>query len=126
MPSPAAARAAVIEGARLLGIDSEVVAALELAVGELVTNAHQHGKPPVMVTIEVMAAGLSVAIADRGPGPATPIDAASVPPPTATFGRGRWLVHSSNLAVEEFWDSDGYRIRLRWQRPRSPQRGAGG
>lgn len=112
MPSSAGARRAVVQRALELDVDSSIVTALELAVGELVANAHQHGEPPVTVTVEATAHGFSAEVADRGAGPVRAVQASVMPSPLATSGRGRWLVHTTGLVVEELWGSDGYRIRL--------------
>lgn len=41
---------------------------LERVLGNLVANAHKHGRPPVVVTVEATAAGAAVTVRDHGDG----------------------------------------------------------
>ncbi len=74
----------------------------EVIVSELVTNALQHGSPPVVVTLTATEDGVFVAVADAG-GPPYLFGSLS-PDPAAVHGRGLAIV--STLAAA--W---GVRVR---------------
>ena len=65
-----------------------------LAVGEAVGNAVEHGRGTVTLSAGFDDAGtLRVSIADEGPGPKHgSLDAATLPAPDATEGRGLYIL----------------------------------
>ncbi len=111
-PPAALAREAAVSCARELGVAPADVEALELAVGEMVANAHRHGHAPVTVTIEGGAEAVWVQVDDDGPGPAVAVEAAAEPSVTGTSGRGRWLLRHLEVEVEEAWTAAGYSVRV--------------
>jgi anti-sigma regulatory factor (Ser/Thr protein kinase) len=93
-------------------VPSEVADHLELAVLEVVANAHRHGRPPVRTEVEVVDGAVQVRVTDRGTGPSERRVPTDPPGPTAEGGRGRWLAH--HLAdVEERRTHDGFEVTLR-------------
>jgi anti-sigma regulatory factor (Ser/Thr protein kinase) len=103
-------RAEVRQALRSLGVDDDG-AALELAAGEVVANAHEHGHPPVTVEVRVRRDEVVVVVHDAGGGPTTPGLPASRPPVDAVRGRGRWLAHQLAV-VEERRTPAGHEVRL--------------
>jgi anti-sigma regulatory factor (Ser/Thr protein kinase) len=100
-------------------VRSEVAAALQaagvsdpgdlpLAVGEVVANAIEHGRPPVEVRVQVEGAAVEVLVRDAGAGPSRPLD---VPDADLERGRGRWLAHQL-ATCEERRTPDGFEVRL--------------
>lgn len=87
---------------------------LLLAVSEAATNARLHGGPPATLRIWTSSERLVVHVHDTGPGPRDPF-AGLVPPPSAAVpgGRGVWLIHQLDLAVDLMHAPDGFTVRLR-------------
>ncbi|MFZ0087970.1 MAG: sensor histidine kinase [Solirubrobacteraceae bacterium] len=71
-PVPAAARTAVTEVARQTRLERDEAEAVRLSVGEVVTNAVRHGRPPVHVSIWAAPDRVVVIVRDNGPGPGDP------------------------------------------------------
>jgi anti-sigma regulatory factor (Ser/Thr protein kinase) len=88
-------------------VPSDAADDLELAVLEVVANAHRHGRAPVRTDVEVVGDSVQVRVVDRGPGPPERGVPSGPPGPEAETGRGRWLAH--HLAeVEERWTRNGF------------------
>ncbi len=92
----AAARRQVRDVCRSRGAD--VVGDVELVVSELVANAVRHGAGTITLVLALLPDGVRVAVADRGPGGPTLVDAGL----ERTDGRGIALV--DRLAAE--WGVD--------------------
>jgi serine/threonine-protein kinase RsbW len=75
------------------GLAGRRLSDLVLAVNELVTNAVQHGGGTGGVRLWCTAEAVCAEITDHGPGLPPRHDAHRRPPPSASGGRGLWLVH---------------------------------
>jgi len=82
------------------------VADISLVVSELVTNAVEHGEPPVMFGIDSGHAVIRVTVSDEGGGEPRVRDAAD----HAIGGRGLALVEM--LASRWQWRRDGKRLTV--------------
>ena len=67
---------------------------VELLVSETVTNAIEHGEPPIHVTLDCDGDRVRVVVADASDGEPVP----GTPSPDATGGRGMWLVDHTATA----------------------------
>lgn len=85
---------------------------LELAVSEVVANAHRHGRPPVEVHVAVTGTDVEVLVRDAGEGPRALGPAPVLAHGDAVRGRGRWLAHRL-ATVQEVRTCDGFEVRLR-------------
>ena len=111
-PSPAQARRAVATLAADAELDAEATSGLLLAVSEIVTNAHLHGRPPVRVRMWRTEGAVTVAVHDAGTGPERP-PADELPAPDAVEGgRGCWLARQAVARYETRLDGSGYEVRL--------------
>lgn len=92
-PTPAAARRAVLDASRDTRLPATDVEDLVLAVNETVTNAIDHGRPPVQLRLWPSPDRIVVIVTDHGAGPTDPF-AGLVPPAKAPAGGlGLWLTH---------------------------------
>ena len=86
---------------------------LMIGVGEAVSNARQHGLPPVTARIWAGSGRLMVHVHDTGPGPGDPL-AGLIP----VWGRpgsregGLWVIHMLELDVALIRSRDGFTVRL--------------
>ena len=71
-PSPSFAREGVVALARTTSLARTTVEHLGLAVCEVVTNALQHGRPPVQLRAWIARDRVVVAVSDAGRGPSDP------------------------------------------------------
>jgi anti-sigma regulatory factor (Ser/Thr protein kinase) len=85
--APARARHLADSYLQDLGVDPQVRRSVQLMVSELVTNAVQHGGPPIRFTIRAHAEHLVVEVKDCGP--PLPQDLA---PRDVARGRGLFIV----------------------------------
>jgi anti-sigma regulatory factor (Ser/Thr protein kinase) len=109
-PSPAAARQAVLDANRTT-LSGLAIEDLVLSVSEVVTNALNHGKPPVRLTIWADESHMVVAVQDRGAGLVDPF-AGLLPAPDRTVGGlGLWIAHQLCNHVA-FDHDDGFTVRL--------------
>jgi anti-sigma regulatory factor (Ser/Thr protein kinase) len=86
---------------------------LMIGVGEAVSNARQHGRPPVTVRIWAGSGRILIHVHDTGPGPADPL--AGLVPVWARPGRrggGLWLIHMLGLDAALIRSPDGFTVRL--------------
>lgn len=112
-PSPALARRTVEQFATAAGLSAERVAGLRLAVSEIVTNAHLHGRPPVQVRAWTSGDDVVVSVRDAGRGPRTALgDVATPPSPLLQSGRGWWISQRSVDSLEARRDRSGFEVRL--------------
>jgi len=86
---------------------------LVIGVGEAVSNARQHGRPPVTARIWAGSGRILVHVHDTGPGPADPL-AGLVPVWTGPGlpGAELWLMHMLDLDVALIRSRDGFTVRL--------------
>lgn len=112
-PMPGEARRAVAVAARGILAD-RTLDDLLLAVSEATTNARLHGAQPHTLRIWTAPERVVVHIHDTGAGP-TDLFAGLVPPPSPVVvgGRGVWLIHQLDLAVDLMHAPDGFTVRLR-------------
>jgi anti-sigma regulatory factor (Ser/Thr protein kinase) len=83
---------------------------LLLVVSELVSNAHLHGRPPLVVRMWVAAGRVVLAVSDAGTGVADPF-AGLLDPGTDPGGRGLWLTQQVCTDIALTTDADGFTIR---------------
>jgi len=111
--TPAASRQAVRDVARDTRLTGDDVEDLVLATSEAVSNAVEHGRPPVRVRVWAAPERMVVAVSDRGDGPRD-LYAGLVPSPSALQGGGGfglWLM--SQLAFATYTrDADGFTVPL--------------
>ena len=96
--APAQARQYVAAHAQ--GVPVDVTNDAILLVSELVTNAVEHGRPNISLSLSLHPPGLGVAVRDHG---ATfPVPAPRTPEPTMSRGRGLMIVEalSSSWGIE--------------------------
>lgn len=105
-------RAIVSRAARAAGLDEDRAGQFTLAVNEAATNAIRYATGWAEVTSRTDAGWLSVEVSDDGPGLPTAGHAAGRPPPTATHGRGFWLMDELCDRVEVDSGPSGTRVRL--------------
>ncbi|GIH15618.1 ATP-binding protein [Rugosimonospora africana] len=105
-------RAFVARAARSAGLDTDRTDQFTLAVNEAATNAIRYATGWAEVTFRRGGGWLSVEIGDDGPGLPTAGRAAGRPPPTATHGRGFWLMDELCDRVEVLSGPSGTRISL--------------
>lgn len=86
---------------------------LQIGVSEAISNARQHGRPPVTVRIWAATGQLVIQVHDAGPGPADPM-AGLVPrhdrPDLVEIGL--WIIHMLALDAALIRSRDGFTVRL--------------
>lgn len=86
---------------------------LVIGASEGVSNAWQHGRPPVTVRIWADPGRIVVKVHDAGPGPGDPL--AGLIPPWAgpgLQGAELWLIHMLGLDIAMTRSADGFTVRL--------------
>ena len=111
-PSPAQIRNAVtsIGGGR---VPHTALGDLVTGASEAVSNARQHGRPPVTARIWADPGRIVVHVHDTGPGPGDPL--AGLVPPRARPGlpgAELWLIHMLGLNAAMTRSADGFTVRL--------------
>ena len=98
---------------------------LVIGAGEAVSNALQHGRPPVTARIWAGSGRILVHVHDTGSGPADPL-AGLVPVWTrpGLDGAELWLMHMLDLDVALIRSRDGFTVRLAAGRAARPSRAA--
>jgi anti-sigma regulatory factor (Ser/Thr protein kinase) len=84
-----------------------------IGVGEAVSNARQHGRPPVTARIWAGSGRILVHVHDTGPGVADPL--AGLVPLWARSGQqggGLWLIRMLDLDAALIRSRDGFTVRL--------------
>jgi anti-sigma regulatory factor (Ser/Thr protein kinase) len=110
---PSASRHAVRDAARGTRLAEDDVDGLVVATSEAVTNAIEHGRPPITVRVWAAPERMVVTVTDRGEGPGDPY-AGLVPQTRAREGRGGyglWLINQLTNAAHRR-DGDGFTIQL--------------
>jgi anti-sigma regulatory factor (Ser/Thr protein kinase) len=86
---------------------------LVIGAGEAVSNARQHGRPPVTARIWTASGRILIHVHDTGPGPAdllaglVPVWARPEP-----HGAGLWLTHMLDLDATMIRSREGFTVRL--------------
>lgn len=112
-PTPAAARRATRTAAEASLLTEEEVADMIYAVHEALTNALDHGLPPVRLRVWASPDRIVATITDQGPGPTNPYAGLLPPAPGHSGGpAGLWLVHQTSSHVTLGTDDDGFTLRL--------------
>jgi anti-sigma regulatory factor (Ser/Thr protein kinase) len=112
-PTPTVGRHAVQAAAQRTHLTHDDVEALVVATSEAVTNAINHGRPPVTLRLWAAPERLVAAVTDRGEGPQDPY-VGLVPQPGAASGNGGyglWIVHQLT-AVTYSRDTEGFTVHL--------------
>lgn len=94
-------------------VPAPVLLDLEIGVSEAVSNAWQHGRPPVTARIWAAAGRILVHIHDTGPGPAGPL--AGLVPAWANEGfrhGGLWVIRMLDLDTALIRSRDGFTVRF--------------
>jgi anti-sigma regulatory factor (Ser/Thr protein kinase) len=113
-PLPAVGRQAVRDIAQQTRLPDDQIDDLVTATSEAITNATEHGLPPVSVRLWGIAERIVVTANDRGEGPQHPCPGL-VPRQDAAQGRGGfglWLIHQLTAAATYTHDTDGFTIHL--------------
>ncbi|HEX5918978.1 MAG TPA: MEDS domain-containing protein [Nocardioides sp.] len=95
-----------------LGLDRGVVADVELAVTEVVTNALVHGSAPVVVHVYDEDGMWVWHVQDGGGLPVAPLAGLLPPAEPADHGYGLWLARQLVAAVDVGCDDTGTHVRL--------------
>ncbi|GHF60803.1 hypothetical protein GCM10017566_37690 [Amycolatopsis bartoniae] len=90
--APSAARRALL-GVNSAGVGQDDFEDFLVAVSEVVTNAIEHGAPPVRMRCWATDGRLVVTVTDRGPGPADPFAGLLPAAKAPNGGLGLWLAH---------------------------------
>ena len=107
-------RAMVRAAGDAAGVASDQLDKLLVAVSEIATNAIQHGSAMGSVTVEHLAASLTVEISDNGGG--LPDDlVVDRPPANAIGGRGLWLARQMCPQMQIISSPRGVTVRLTMQ-----------
>lgn len=112
-PNPRDARHAIAAFAAGAGLDRAAVEGLEVAVGEVVTNAWIHGRPPVSLGAGAASGRVLVSVRDGGTGPVDPFAGYL---PGNLLGReggfGLNLAYQLCRRVSVAADPDGFTVRM--------------
>lgn len=95
-----------------IGLDRDVVADVELAVTEVLTNALVHGSPPVTVHVYDEDETWVWHVQDGGGLPVHPLAGLLPPAEPADHGYGLWLARQLVAAVDVGSDDTGTHVRL--------------
>ena len=110
-PTPATARAAVAGFAIHSQLPAPEVEHAVFAAHEAVSNAMQHGRPPVVLRLWAQPGRLTTTVTDNGPGPTDPLLGLLPPEPPRHSGLGLWLSHQL-VDVAHRRHPAGYTIRI--------------
>lgn len=112
-PAPHEARRLVAQAAEPSRLSTEDRLDLVTAVSEVVTNAQQHGRPPILLQIWPDEDQVTVAVRDAGSGPADPaVGLRRADREPGGGGMGLWLAHLLCSQVTMRVDPDGFEVRL--------------
>lgn len=102
------------------GLDRDVVADLELAASEVLTNALVHGSPPVLVHLYEEAGMWVCHVQDGGGLSVDPLAGVVPPDDPSDHGYGLWLARQLVAAVDVGSDLTGTHVRLHVRLPGAP------
>jgi anti-sigma regulatory factor (Ser/Thr protein kinase) len=91
--APLATVRQAVEDANTIGLSRDAVDHMKIAVNEAVTNAMQHGHPPVEVRYWAGEGRIVVAVTNKGDAPADPYAGLRPAPHAPRGGLGLWLAH---------------------------------
>jgi anti-sigma regulatory factor (Ser/Thr protein kinase) len=111
-PTPAAARRAVADVARISCLDFDEIDGLMTGVSEAVTNGICHGRPPVRLRLWLGADRVVATVTDRGHGPTDPLAGLLPTTDTSSAGVGLWMTYQVCSHVTFGNDDEGFTIRL--------------
>lgn len=111
-PSPATARQAAHDTARLADLERVDVDDLVLVVNEAVTNGICHGTGPIRARLWAGPNRIVVAVSDQGLGPTNPFVGLVPSPNSDSAGLGLWLAHQLCNHVTFETNAHGYTLRL--------------
>lgn len=112
-PSPGAARRLVGELAAGLDLDVDDADGLVAATSEIVTNAHLHGRAPVLLCAWRDPHQLVVAVTDHGDGPSDPtVGLAPAERGPGEGGFGLWIAHQVCHAVTLHRADGAFTVRM--------------
>ncbi len=117
--SGVAARRAIVTFATTCGFAAKELHDIEVAAGEAISNAIEHGnraQGPVDLSCAFDGSTLAIEISDRGPGFANVVQPTPGAPPTF---RGWGLFLMKSLMDRVFYSSNGSIVRLEKLLPRS-------
>jgi anti-sigma regulatory factor (Ser/Thr protein kinase) len=117
-PTPATARAAVAGFAIHCQLPAPEVEHAVFATHEAVSNAIQHGRPPVLLRLWAQPGRLTTTVTDNGPGPTDPLLGLLPPEPPRHTGLGLWLSHQL-VDIAHRRHPAGYTIRITATHPAS-------
>ena len=101
--SIAQARSRAREAAAELGLDAPLRRACVLAASELVSNAVQHGAPPLQLRLWAVAGGMRLEVEDASPA----LPSALSVPTTAASGRGLAIIGAVSSAWGHYSTDSG-------------------
>lgn len=112
-PSPSAARQAVGDLARSVGLDEGGTESLLLGVSEVIANAILHGMPPILLYGWGARGRVAVAVRDLAAGPADPFAGLlPVEPGAREGGLGLWITHQMCPEISLSSTEEGFTVRL--------------
>ncbi len=111
-PQPDEARGVARAAGELALLGSEDVEDLVLAVSEAVTNALEHGRPPVLLRMWTEPGRVVATIGDSGSGPRDPYAGLLPAVSSATGGFGLWAIHQICSEVTLHRSGSGFSLRL--------------
>jgi anti-sigma regulatory factor (Ser/Thr protein kinase) len=101
-----------VEAANTVGLSPEVVDHLKVAVNEVVTNALQHGHPPVEVRYWAGDGRIVISVTNKGGAPADPFAGLRPAAHAPNGGLGLWLAHQLCDFVRLDRGTDAFTVTL--------------
>ncbi len=111
-PTPAVARRTVRSAARASRLDADELENLVFAVSEAVTNAANHGQPPVCLRLWASPDRLVATVTDQGHGPTDPFVGLLPTTDSASGGLGLWMTHQLCSHVTLGRTDEGFTVRV--------------
>lgn len=107
-----AARFAVREALARARVGELMASDFAAAVGELLANAVQHGRPPAQLRLWVAVDQLVCTVRDRGPGFDDPLAGYLPPFPDGRGGAGLWLARQTCDRLDKWADREWFSVRV--------------